>query len=411
MTLADRAAALVGHRVTDHNRDSLDHSLARTAKRSSRSKGELVAAAEGGEPAALRSVIEAVTIRETYFLRHPDDFELLGQHARRRLAERQPIRWAWSVGCSTGEEAYSIAAVLASTGTPASVIGCDVNLGALEVARAARYERGSLRDEMARGSPWLKADGASVRVSAQVREQVAFVPLNLVALEVPPPPLPAEVDVIFCRNVLMYLEPHLAARVLRRLSSALAVGGLMVLGALEGEPSLEPQLGSRAEGSLRRVHFPASNAWVRDGVALGARSARAIRVKAAGASQGVGAGAAALALARVSADQGLHAEAIDHLEGLGDDPRAVYLSACVRLEQGDAWRAETLFRQVLMLEPDHIAARLQLFLSASRVGDAGSMRRERELLDRIVSSMDDTVVVNDDGLTARKVRQILAGSP
>src|SRR6185295_15807817 len=102
-----------------------------------------------------------------------------------------------------------------------------------------------------------------------------------------------------------------------------------------------------------------------------------------------------LARGRAHADSKNHAEAMTHLSQLHDDAQALYLKACVHLERVESLRAEALCRRVLSLEPDHVPARLQLFLQAVGRADHAGARREKDALGRVVASLEDTAVVSD----------------
>ena len=105
---------------------------------------ELVAA----DQAALDDLLMEITVGETFFFRDPGHFEFI----RRRVVPDFLRRWgsgqvfrAWSAGCATGEEAYTLAIVLQEEGVPAHVLGTDVSLRALDTARRARYRSWSVR--------------------------------------------------------------------------------------------------------------------------------------------------------------------------------------------------------------------------------------------------------------------------
>jgi SAM-dependent methyltransferase len=172
---------------------------------------------------------------------------------------------AWSAGCASGEEAYSLAATLlaVAAGRPIEVLGTDLSPRALARAAAGTYGRWSRRDAGPMLYPILapgEGAGADVlRVSGELRRTVRLARHNLLD----PPPAPAGgFDVVLCRNVFVYLRPDAARRVARHLSDALAEGGLLIVGNLGAtehldDPALEPT-GPRELGAyVRRPASPA----------------------------------------------------------------------------------------------------------------------------------------------------------
>jgi chemotaxis protein methyltransferase CheR len=195
-----------------------------------------------------------VVVKETYFYRHPEQVELVTS----LLAEVPPGRpiSAWSAGCATGEEAWTLAMALHDAGRrggPDRVLGTDISARALVVARAGRYRAWSLRGLPASLRSLHFTPGAGeVEVLEARRAPVRFASHNLLG---PPPGGPF--DLVACRNVLLYLRPAAARTVLARLHAALRPGGLLVLGPLE-EP-LAAGLG------LERLERAGATAWRRPG--------------------------------------------------------------------------------------------------------------------------------------------------
>lgn len=112
MNRFERLAQEVGYRIGDQTQHLVGRAVdevARTLCVSAEEAEGLVLSRSG---AAWRTFSEAVAIHETYFFRHPEHFELLDEHARRRSAEGAPVRSAWSVKGSSGEELWSMALTL-----------------------------------------------------------------------------------------------------------------------------------------------------------------------------------------------------------------------------------------------------------------------------------------------------------
>jgi chemotaxis protein methyltransferase CheR len=179
-------------------------------------------------------------VNETYFFRNIDQFHAFREVAvanrvRARSGERR-LRML-SAGCASGEEAYSLAIVLGDcpdlVGWDVAIHGIDVNLAVLEKAARARYTTWALRETPAEiQARCFRSEGRELVLDAALRAKVTFGERNLIE---PDPAFwqPRVFDVIFCRNVLMYFTPEIAAAVVARLSRSLAPGGFLFLGYAE----------------------------------------------------------------------------------------------------------------------------------------------------------------------------------
>lgn len=190
---------------------------------------------------ALRDrIIEAVTVAESYFFR---DQPALGYFERVVL----PSRWAdlgyrrplkvWSAGCAAGEEAYTFAIMLDRMGwsRAAHVVGTDVSAAALTRARGARYRNWALRglDDAVRTQYFTKDKNTWV-LRDDVARQVTWRQHNLVTDPMGYVPKAQDgFDIIFCKNVLIYMSESAARTVVGRLFEALAPGGILSLAATD----------------------------------------------------------------------------------------------------------------------------------------------------------------------------------
>lgn len=196
-----------------------------------------------------RSQIEILsghlTVGETYFFREPQVFDALQTHilpaliqSRRQSGQHLRI---WSAGCASGEEAYSLA-ILVQQMIPdfrqwnITILGTDINPHSLQKAAAGIYGDWSFRN----APPWLRegyfraASGGRFEIVPTVREMVTFSYLNLAADTYPSLLNNTNaMDVIFCRNVLMYFEPGLAASMVHRHYQALVDGGWLIVSPSE----------------------------------------------------------------------------------------------------------------------------------------------------------------------------------
>jgi chemotaxis protein methyltransferase CheR len=203
-----------------------------------------------GERTAEDALVAAATVGETYFFRQHEHFDLLSEL---RLPASCRLT-AWSAGCSSGEEAYSLAGALRQRfglEAPAlTVWGTDINPKALEAARRADYGRWSWRqgDE-------AEAARRALALAEETKACVRFARHNLLDSPVfdlegkDPSAAPGErFDLVFCRNVLVYFTPQNAAQAVERLRTSLRPGGWLVLGNMDlgGQPQGFKRVGPAA---------------------------------------------------------------------------------------------------------------------------------------------------------------------
>jgi chemotaxis protein methyltransferase CheR len=202
------------------------------------------AAAE--DPAELVRLLDAITTNETHFFREPGHFRLLdGQvlpawRAAAAAGTRPRRVRAWSAACSTGEEPFSLAMLLADAlpaeqGWDVEVLATDLSTRVLARAREATWEESRaerippayLRRFMLRGTG---ERAGQVRAGPALRARVRFGRVNLAAGSWG---VPGPFDLIFCRNVLMYFDAEVKRSVVHRLVEMLAPGGLLFVGHAE----------------------------------------------------------------------------------------------------------------------------------------------------------------------------------
>lgn len=184
-------------------------------------------------------LFRSLVIGETYFFRNRAHFDLLRASllpdiiTRRRSHNTLQLN-IWSAGCSTGEEAYSIAITVQElvgdlTRWNFRLVGTDMNRSALDTAERAIYRNWSFRHtDDAFQKAYFTPLANALQVNQAIRERVVFRQSNL--LDGPPMP---QCDVIFCCNVLLYFADEYIRRVEDLLFNALAPGGWLVLGPAE----------------------------------------------------------------------------------------------------------------------------------------------------------------------------------
>jgi chemotaxis protein methyltransferase CheR len=193
-----------------------------------------------GRRAEHEEIVERVTTNETYFFREAyqlDAFrdEILPEIAARRRPGGQRLA-VWSAGCATGEEAYTIAMLVLESGlfapSQVHIFGNDISRRVLQVARKGIYGRSSFRQTDERYlRRYFREAAAGYQVRDEVRAMVSFGQINLVdhdGLALLP-----EVDVVFCRNVLIYFDTDSRKRAIGTFHSKLGKGGYLLLGHSE----------------------------------------------------------------------------------------------------------------------------------------------------------------------------------
>src|SRR5262245_12869668 len=205
-------------------------------------------AAEDGDADAGRRLIELFTTTFTGFFRHPWHFHLAAEHALWTVHRRGPAR-LWSAAAATGEEPYSLAMTLIEAfrceNPAATILATDIDEAALRVARDGEYSEAALGSLPASHLARFVAEPAGGRrrsVLPAVRRLVEFRQLNLADAVWP---LDGFVDVVFCRNVLMYLDAAHRYAVLERIASMLEPGGLLLLDPSEHVGGAAPQFVDR----------------------------------------------------------------------------------------------------------------------------------------------------------------------
>ena len=397
----DKLAELIGHRPSDEaNRTRLEralHAVARSLELQPAAASKEILARHGD---AFQRFVKAATVRETHFFRHAEHFEALLRCAKLTNAEGREWRWAWSVGCSTGEEAYSLALTLRQAGSQARVVGTDLCADSLRFAEAAVYGPNSFRERNPADVVGLEPRGSKWAVRSDVRSMVVFREQNLAEDPVlPPQPLPSTVDVIFCRNVMLYFRPKRAAIVARWLLEAVAPGGVIVFGALEG-PSQVPEEFERVSDTEGCFFYrplqppkPRPRAVPTPPRAPARKPSAPTEAPRPWSEPPAGNFTNALAQARAQA--------------AGNDPAAMYLAALQHAERGELGHAEACLLRLLLIRPDFVPALLHLALITHRAGDATGFQHYRERLDRLLRGRSDDETIDLESLTAGYVRGVL----
>ncbi|HEX9021200.1 MAG TPA: CheR family methyltransferase [Nitrospirota bacterium] len=188
----------------------------------------------------LAVLVDNLTTNETYFFRENPQLRAFSEEIlpelRRTLADRKALR-IWSAGCSTGEEPYTIAMLLLESGDwwrdwQVEILGSDINQRVLHTARKGVYKkiahRATSPEMLAR---YFIEEKGDYRIIDKVKELVSFSYLNL--LDPYKTSLISGMDIIFCRNVIIYFDKEAKKKVIESFYRKLREGGYLLLGHSE----------------------------------------------------------------------------------------------------------------------------------------------------------------------------------
>jgi chemotaxis protein methyltransferase CheR len=407
----------------------------------------LVGDSSFGNP-ELDSLVAELTVGETSFFRHPEQFEALRNEilpaCLKRNRSKRELR-IWSAGCANGAEAYSIAiTVHALLGNELGewdidIVGTDINRAFLAEADAGNYSDWALREmPPERTQMYFTRRGQRFWIAERYRAMARFARHNLVADPIPDATRKiCSFDVIFCRNVMIYFSENAGAILARRLGQALADEGFLILAPAdlnaglrqEFEPGKTPgvmTLRRAAPPSCRHIPTPA-------GVVA---KAEAQDVEGAtGAPQPVGEHRAPLrslaarppetaygkpspseespniASIAALADKGEWADAGRRCERvLKADPcnvEAHYYHGLVLQSIGATQEAEQAWRRAIYLDRCFALAHYQLGLARKHADDVpGSIRAFRTTIDVLLKAPDDRPVSPCNLVTALDLRTL-----
>ncbi len=345
-------------------------------------------------------LVEEVVVGESWFFRDQQVFAFVADVAATRasLPGRGPVR-VLCAPCAGGEEPYSVAMALLDAGlTPAqfTIDAVDVSRAALARAARGRYSANAFRNaDCSFRDRWFTADGSGAVLAATVRDCVAFSQANVVDESFTDGRAPY--DVIFCRNLLIYLTTEARGRIEAALDRLLTRDGVLVLGAAE-PPILKGDwlpAGTAAVFAMRRGVRPVA-LQAAPNVRTGTRRPPPPpppREPAAAPTPAVDPPpptlADVLAEAGALANRQRHAEAIELCERcrqrLAPAPELFFLMGMLHQATGDLDRAEGCFHKTLYLDAAHDEALLALALLATRRGDVRMAETYRQSAARVLA--------------------------
>lgn len=372
------------------------------------------------------AIAEQLAVGETSFFRdrkvfHALEKVVLPDLIRSRMGSTRTIS-IWSAGCATGEEPYSVAALLVELLPDRRrwllrVLGTDISRRFLAKAQEGRYGNRSLRalrDDV-RARFFDDRGGGTWAVKVVIRSLVSFSTLNLVTDR-----YPSGLDVILCRNVLMYFAPESARRVILGLLESLGPEGYLIVSPVESlllsgtplaqvtiegatmyrraQPATQPAAG-------RAVRRPRPSVFPRRAVASPERVRPAPETPSLSAKE-------LAAQARVCADRGeLDAARALCVESLGRDrldPRLHYLLARILEAKGDLPRALESLGRALYLEHDFAMAHVAAGMVARKLGRrSAAVRHLRAALSLTSRLGPGEIPPEADGMSARGLAELV----
>ena len=388
-------------------------------------------------------LLAQLTIGETYFFRHSEQFEALRQTvipdvlARNQRSGRLRI---WSAGCATGAEPYSLAVLLqefdAQTANwDVSILGTDVNRRFLARANEGQFEEWAFRGVPAEfRERYFRRAGKFWQIVPELKKRVTFQYHNLVKHTFPSLMNPLfGFDLIVCRNVMIYFDRQVSEAVLGCFRDSLVEGGWLVVGHAESNfesfrdfhaVSAPGTILYQKRGQAAPLSLPADLAvfstapslereWLPRvaappaAVAPLSRPAQ-VRDPAAAARSGV---KPAFENVRGLADRGAWHEAAREcrrlLESNTLDPRAHFYSAFILEQTGAVVEAGEALRHAIYLDRRFVLAHYHLGLLQQRKGNGPLAKRSFENVLELLSRRDDTESFADaDGITVAELREL-----
>ena len=225
-------ASRAGFRLTRDRMKLAEHRLGPLARREGYETVDALLASLWSKPVATLgwAVIEALLNPETWFRRDRRPFDTFAGELLPALSAARkgaPVK-VWSAGCSTGQEAWSLAIGALDAGFPVEIVATDLSQRALEKARSGAYTGFEIQKGLKAGTmlAWFDQAEDSWIAKPRLRAAVHFARANLLD----PPADDHRFDVIFCRNVLCDMESARRAQALDNLERRLVDDGCLVLG-------------------------------------------------------------------------------------------------------------------------------------------------------------------------------------
>lgn len=346
----------------------------------------------------MQCLASEIAVPETWFFRYSESFEFLrSQIVSRKVSPNKTLVCA-SLGCATGVEAWCIAACALAAGWPRErviVHAIDRSPLAITSAREGRIPGRSLRSTLPDWAhPWIRAEGSSVILSPEVLESVRFQQADLLLA---PDLFSKPIDVLFCRNVMIYLDPSARILLRDRIVNWVANDGLIFLGhadRLERGTALESAGPTAAFAWRRRVATTVTDTKGKTQPRILRPSALAAIVpKSSAVSRANPVEPKPFSITTVmqrvqpllAAKEFSHAQQLVEaaLKATPANIELLELLAGIFCSKNELQRASQTYAQVVYLEPDHGPALLALAELSDALGRSDEANRYRAKMNRL----------------------------
>ncbi len=390
-----------------------------------------------------RRLIAQLTIGETYFFRHSEQFDALRDVILPDLISRNASGRSlriWSAGCATGAEPYSIAILLKQefshqlAGWDIRIIATDINEQFLERAKLGRFEDWAMRATPdAQRNRWFSKDGKFWVLTPECMDWISFHYHNLV--DDPFPSLLHDLvslDLIVCRNVMIYFDWNLIRKIINKFHDCLVDRGWLVVGHAEVNIDIfRPYRTVNVEGAVLYQKdalragsidgfpwkpsadnfvppssvFDATTTWtppVLPPIPTGSAPEAHPPEKSIESIAGI----------RQLADQGRWKEALEQCEEAlfkkNLNPAIHFLRGLILDQMGRAGESEQAMRRVIYLDRTSVLGHYHLALLLQKRGDRTSALQSLKNAQRILARVDKTVVFEEaDGMTAGELQDVI----
>ena len=394
-----------------------------------------------------------LTIGETYFFREAKVLAVIRDLIFPELLERKdkirPSIKIWSAGCSSGEEPYTLAMMLLEAfpdiaSCDITIIGTDINQRSLSKAQKGIYTPWSFREtpEAIKKKYFIPKEN-HFELIPEVKKMVSFKRVNLAERQFPSAnTIPEKMDLILCRNVLMYFSNEVAKKVVNSFNATLKPNGWFIPSQVELSDDLfamfekiksntvfvyrkpehpiqriikttQPLAGKKQPGtstitSSRPVSYKSSGTHT---------SSTQIKIKIPAQVEKTVTRSRETDqhnYIREQANKGLFPSAIDAIqvliEGGSANAETYYLGGVVYLEQGSPTQAESMFRKALYLDPHHLLSHYQMLVLLKRRGQEKQAKKHFQNVDELLQALKaDEPVPHGEGMTAGELVQLLQG--
>lgn len=195
-------------------------------------------------------LVDRLTVHETRFFRHKSSLDIVRKYAMEKVSGKdETVRLQlWSAGCSTGQEAYTLAMVLdqalksRSGQTYFGIVATDISAPSIKTAKQALYNQRQVEkhvDSLLLDTYFEKQADERFVITKELRNRICFAPMNIMNVS---KEAIGEVDIVYCQNLLIYFDREKRFEIVNFMAELLKPGGIMILGSGEILAWKHPQM-------------------------------------------------------------------------------------------------------------------------------------------------------------------------